>query len=106
MKPKSRGELAFLYGFDCTKTFTNRLKVKAITITKRVLISFEEQLPIYAHLGIPHLMDKEERESIVPFLEEYCEKNDLPPPINLKITNMSIFFQRLPTIANFGYCAL
>jgi hypothetical protein len=80
MQPRSRTELSLFYGYACTRTFTRLLTSEGIKIRRRKLISPNDQLKIYAHLGIPPLLDKEEQANILRLLEEYCEKNGFPPP--------------------------
>ncbi|NJL75528.1 MAG: hypothetical protein HC892_11370 [Saprospiraceae bacterium] len=77
MRPLTRKELAKLYGYGCTKTFTRRLAKRDVFITPRKLLDMDEQVVIFAYLGIPPLLCQELQAVFQPLVKQYCEKHDL-----------------------------
>jgi len=73
MTPKSRSELAYLYGYNCTRTFTRHLKTIGIKLRAYKAIYLDSQLKIYAEMGIPPLLNQEERKKIAPLLHDYIQ---------------------------------
>ncbi|WP_282782940.1 hypothetical protein [Phaeodactylibacter xiamenensis] len=71
MTPKTRIQLAQLYGFS-TRTLSNRLKAIGIELPARQLISIAKQIEIYAHLGIPTCLQEAEARKIKPKVLAYC----------------------------------
>ncbi|MEM8528840.1 MAG: hypothetical protein AAF806_21845 [Bacteroidota bacterium] len=70
MQVRSRAELAQLYGYNCTKTFTRLLKTTSIPITPRKLVSINTQLLIFSELGIPTQLSEDEKEEVLKLLKE------------------------------------
>ena len=71
MAPKTRTQLAQLYGFS-SRTLSNRLKAKGIQLPARQLISPAQQIEIYAHLGIPGSLAEAEAKKVKPKVLAYC----------------------------------
>lgn len=80
MQLRSRAELANLFGYGCTRTFTRRLKEYAITVTPRKLICPQTQLAIFAALGVPIHLPEEEKVEVLPLLQQYCQQHQLLLP--------------------------
>ncbi|NJL76228.1 MAG: hypothetical protein HC892_15630 [Saprospiraceae bacterium] len=107
MRPLTREQLAQLYGHGCTRTFTNLLKKKDISIVRYSMLYLEDQLPIYAVLGLPTYLEEEEKNFLQPLVEQYCKNHDLPPPpIFIKNIICSNIFQFFPTFSNFRTCGV
>ncbi|MEL6717670.1 MAG: hypothetical protein AAFP82_03060, partial [Bacteroidota bacterium] len=71
--PKSRSQLAHLYAYTCTRTFTRHLKKLGIQLQKNTALHVNAQLRIYAIMGIPAFLNEDEKKLILPLLEEYCK---------------------------------
>lgn len=80
MKPKSRAELAYLYNYTCTRTFTRHLKANHIQLEPYKAIYLKDQLQIYVVMGLPPMLDDEEKNKILPLLKAYCKQKDIPVP--------------------------
>jgi len=65
MAPKTRTQLARLYGFS-SRTLSNRLKAKGIQLPARQLVTVAKQIEIYAILGIPGRLPESELKRIKP----------------------------------------
>ncbi len=76
MAPKTRTQLAQLYGFS-SRTLSNRLKAKGIQLPARQLISPAKQIEIYATLGIPGKLPEAEAEKLKPKVLAYCRSNGI-----------------------------
>ena len=76
MAPKTRTQLAKLYGFS-TRTLSNRLKAAGIQLPARQLISTAQQIKIYAHLGIPGSLAETEVQKIKPKVLAYCRSEGI-----------------------------
>jgi len=79
--PKTRAQIAAAYGYACIRTFTRRLKDKAIALLPNKPLDQTAQIDLYAKMGIPKGLDKEERSIITLLVADYCKEQDLPPPI-------------------------
>lgn len=76
MYPKSRMQLAQLYGF-CTRTFTTRLKEAGIELKPRRLVSPGKQIEIFARFGIPYTLSEAEAAVMRPKVRAYCREKDI-----------------------------
>ena len=79
---RTREELAFLFGDECRKVFMRHLNASGVAISSRRRLTQAEQLRIFAHLGLPLLMDAEERALWAPELEAYRALYHITPPLN------------------------
>lgn len=77
MKPRKRKEVAAWYGYSA-KSLKKLLQEKNIELPLRRRLCIDDQLMVYAYLGIPSELPVEELSEVLKRLAAYCEQNNIP----------------------------